>query len=164
MSILTPTRRPHWLHLIWASADGRAWLPEAHQLRLCHRLQAVCRQRGLYLELIGAQADHVHLLLRLHRRGAEATLRGLLAHTCREFVDEVLPPALRRDLHFTDWRQPLCADQLGLIRRRILRQDFLHRRQSLADELAVLGLDAPNGACIVLGTVLGETSAQAQGI
>jgi REP element-mobilizing transposase RayT len=127
-------------------------------MKLCNQLQAVCRRQGLYLELVAAHADHVHLLLRLHQRGAEARLRGVLAHTCREFVGEVVPQPLRRGLQFVDWRQPLYAHELGAMRRRILRQEFVHRRQSLAEELVTLGLQAPNGACIVLGEVRGAGS------
>lgn len=156
MSILPYfTATPRWLHLIWASADLRSWVPESRQMRLCHELQRACRRHGLYLELVNAQSDHVHLLLRLHRAEAEARLRGLLSLVCREFVAENLPAALRRDLQFLDWRQPLRAEDLGMMRRHILRQDRFHRFRSFADELAELDLSAPNGACIVLGEVVG---------
>jgi len=150
------TTTPRWLHLIWASADQRPWIPENRQMRLCHELQRACRRHGLYLELVNAQSDHVHLLLRLHRVEAEARLRGLMSLVCREFAGENLPVALRRDLQFLDWRQPLRAEELGMMRRHILRQDRFHRFWSLPQELIELDLDAPNGACIVLGEVVGE--------
>jgi hypothetical protein len=125
-------------------------------MQLCHELQRACRRQGLYLELVAAQPEHVHLLLKLHRREGEARLRGLLSLTCREFAARRLPDLLQRDLQFVDWRQPLRKAELGPIRRHILRQENLHRFQTLPEELATLGLDAPNGACIVLGKVVGE--------
>ncbi len=150
------TATPRWLHLIWASADQRSWVPENRQMQLCHELQRACRRHGLYLELVNAQSDHLHLLLRLHHAEAEARLRGLLSLVCREFSAEHLPAAWRRDLHFVDWQQPLRAEQLGMMRRHILRQDRFHRFRSFAEELTELDLGAPNGACIVLGEVLGD--------
>jgi len=104
------------------------------------------------VDMIGLHSSHVHLLVRNGNNMPLSSLRGLVSHACRQFLEDV-PAGTQQEYAFQDWVQPIHVKDVGRIRRIILRQEQIHRRQTFLEERIALGLERPSPECILLGYV-----------
>ena len=148
--------KPQWLHLVWATEDQRPWIPVGKERLLAQRVKQACRQQGIYLDVVNAHHDHLHLLARPHRPEGLEELRSLLTHACRRFIYHHLAQGSRENLRFQDWAQGIRGQDLGRVRRHLLRQEQVHQQFSLEKELRELGLIEANQGCVVLGDIEGR--------
>ena len=146
-----------WVHLIWASVEGRPWVPNGKEACLTQRMQQACCRRGLHLDLAAAHHEHLHLLVRVAAPKDLDRLRTLSTQVCRRFMQEYLLRPLRREITFEDWSQPLSYRKLGELRRHLLQQAEVHQQMTLEQELHFLHIKAADQRCVILGDVMGRS-------
>ncbi len=145
--------KPQWLHIIWTSQDFRPWIPKGKDSLLVRQIHKACRQQGIYLDLAAGHDQHIHLLVRPHTQKLAEQLRTLVSYQSRRFMYRHLPSDISSQITLVDWVKTIRHQELGVIRRHLLRQEKIHENMSFEEELQSLGMTQPNDTCVIWGDI-----------
>ncbi len=126
---LPEARSRTWIHVIWTTLDAMPRIPVRKRQKFLLFLLKYCQDEEIYLDVANALEDHVHLLLMLNpKQSLSAVVRN---------IKEAAEQYLREEMLWEkDYRAySLSPAKIPYLRRRIRRQEKIHRLISLEQEL-----------------------------
>lgn len=143
-----PSRR-NWIHLIWTTQDAMPRLAVNKRDKLLVFLRKYCEEYEIYLDVAHVMPEHMHLLILLRPKQKLANLVENLKTATERYLKE-------KDLWETAYRAfSISAVQLPYLRRQIRRQDQIHQRISLEQELWELNPAGMRSECVCIAQVRG---------
>jgi len=140
-----------WLHVIWTSRDRMSRLPFEKRNKLYLFLRSYCEQEHIYLDVVNGMSDHIHLLMMMNPRQALSEMIRSLKESSEQYLTEKYL-----------WEPSYCAfsvspQKIPYVRRQIMRQQKIHQKISLEEELWQLEPMGTRQECIIVGNVLGTS-------
>ncbi|MDX2247794.1 MAG: IS200/IS605 family transposase [Bacteroidia bacterium] len=128
----------NWLHLIWTTPNLEPLLKEDRQEDIFTLISLDCQDKGIDLEEINGEVDHVHVLIRLRRT---QTIAGVVNHMkgcSSRWMEEEWP----EESPF-GWKKRYAGVSVGLdrveeVRQFIRNQKIIHQKITLQQELEVI--------------------------
>jgi putative transposase len=124
-----------WLHLVWATIERRPLLPKPAAAKLSAHLHEYANEKGIYMKINFANADHAHVLIDLPASKAIDDVVQLLKGASSHWVNEsnLIPGKF-------GWQRGYGAfsvSQSGLdeVCAYIANQEAHHQKKTFAEEL-----------------------------
>lgn len=54
-----------WVHLVWSTKNREPFLPKEIRLQVLEHIRQNAQEKGIFLDTIGGNVDHVHALISL---------------------------------------------------------------------------------------------------
>lgn len=145
-----PEARSHtWIHVIWTTRDAMPRIPPRKRHKLLLFLLDHCRNADVYLDVANALEDHVHLLLMLNPKQSLSNVIRKMKAAAEQYLRE-------KSLWEKDYRAySLSTAKIPYLRRRIRRQEKIHRLISLEQELWELEPLGRGNECLPIAWVKG---------
>ncbi|MDW3646264.1 MAG: transposase [Bacteroidia bacterium] len=146
---LPEARSRTWIHVIWTTLDAMPRIPVRKRQKFLLFLLKYCQDEEIYLDVANALEDHVHLLLMLNpKQSLSAVVRN---------IKEAAEQYLREEMLWEkDYRAySLSPAKIPYLRRRIRRQEKIHRLISLKQELWELEPLGRGNECLPIAWVKG---------
>lgn len=146
---LPEARSRTWIHVIWTTLDAMPRIPVRKRQKFLLFLLKYCQDEEIYLDVANALEDHVHLLLMLNpKQSLSAVVRN---------IKEAAEQYLREEMLWEkDYRAySLSPAKIPYLRRRIRRQEKIHRLISLEQELWELEPLGRGNECLPIAWVKG---------
>ncbi|MEL6256269.1 MAG: transposase [Bacteroidota bacterium] len=148
-SHLPEARSRNWIHVIWTTLDAMPRIPVKKRHKLLLFLQNYCKEKQIYLDVANALEDHVHLLLMLNPKQSLSSVIRDLKRAAEQYLKE-------EKLWEKDYRAySLSSAKIPYLRRRIRRQEKIHRHVSLEQELWELEPLGRGNECLPIAWVKG---------
>ncbi|MEM6800319.1 MAG: transposase [Bacteroidota bacterium] len=140
----------NWIHVIWTTRDAMPRLAPRKRDKLLIYLRKYCEKGDIYLDVAHAMSEHIHLLILLRPRQSLASLVDGLKLATERYLKEV-------ELWESAYHAySVSAAQLPYLRRQIRRQDKIHLRISLEQELWELNPGGMRSECVCIAQVSGR--------
>ena len=128
-----------WTHIIFSTKKRYPFLKEpAIQQRMHDYLGAICLQQQCKPMIVGGVADHVHLLISLHKNIALSVLVEKIKKSSSKWIKTIATP--NDNLSQFYWQSGYGAfsvsqSNVEAVRSYIANQSTHHQKQSFQDEL-----------------------------
>ncbi len=131
-----------WTHVIFSTKKRHPFLTDPLIRQRMHAyLASICQAQQCQAVIIGGTADHVHLLLNLHKNRALSTFIEQLKKSSSKWIKTIASPNDHLQLFY--WQKGYGAfsvsqSNVQIVKHYIANQEKHHLKQSFQEELRAL--------------------------
>ena len=127
-----------WLHLVWATLERRPFISKAVAPKLSDHLYQYASEKGIYMKINYANADHVHAVVDLPTRLAVDDLMQLLKGESSHWINQGNLLGCKFSWGRGYGVFSVSHSGVAAVAQYVARQEEHHRKRGLAEELRLL--------------------------
>ena len=123
-----------WIHLIWATKNRQPFLERSLLLKVMSHIHDNAKEKGIHLDFINGQKDHMHTLISLKSDQTVAQVAHLLKGESSHWINKN-----KLTTNHFGWQEEYIAvsvsySSLNKVREYIKNQEEHHRKKLFSEE------------------------------